>query len=311
MTHVALALRPAVGTQDGKTLAGIGFGLIAAAAWSGYTVASRAGVTAGFSAFDLTALRFIVAGLVLLPFVLRHGLRDLAGIGWWRGIVLALAAGPLFSGLYTYGLGMTPYAHGPVISPSVVTIGTLALGAVVLGERPGLFRLLGAVAVITGLFLVACGEIFTGPERAMSVYDLMFVASGLLWAGYTVLLRHWGLDPIAATAAVAVVSMIAVGPVYLATADYGRLFADPSMLALHAGMQGVVAAVIAILAFSQAVKLLGASGAGIFPSLVPVLAVLLGIPLLGEWPTNIQTVGIAAATLGLMFVSGVLGGHSG
>lgn len=101
MTEVALSLRPAFATPDGKLLAGIGFGLVAAAAWSGYSVASRAGVTAGFSAFDLTALRFIVAGLVLLPLLLRRGLRDLTGAICWRGIVLALGAGPLFSGLYT------------------------------------------------------------------------------------------------------------------------------------------------------------------------------------------------------------------
>ncbi|MEM9761184.1 MAG: EamA family transporter, partial [Pseudomonadota bacterium] len=97
-----------------------------------------------------------------------------------------------------------------------------------------------------------------------------------------------------------------IAPIYLATADYGRLFVDPGKLAFHAVMQGVVAAVIAIVAFSQSVRLLGAGEAGIFPSLVPVLAVLFGIPFLGEWPTAIQIAGIAMATVGLALASGAL-----
>ncbi|QPH56051.1 DMT family transporter [Pontivivens ytuae] len=309
MAHVTLTRPVAAPTVDTRLVAGIGFGLIAAIAWSGYTIASRAGVMSGFSATDLTALRFIVAGLVMLPFVLRRGLATLAGIGWRRGILLALGAGPLFSGLYTYGLGVTPYAHGPVISPSVVTLGALGLAALVLGERPGPWRLIGTAAVVAGLVLVAGGEALFGAEGDFTPYDLLFVGSGLLWAGYTVLLRRWQLDPIAATAAVAVVSMIAIAPAYLLTADYGRLFADPGALAFHALMQGVVAAVVAILAFSKAVALLGAGRAGIFPSLVPVLAVVLGIPFLGEWPTAAQVVGIAVATAGLFLASGIIGGR--
>lgn len=310
-TVAAIPQTTSVRLQETRLLAGIGFGLLAAASWAGYTVSSRVGVTAGYTAADLTFLRFFVAGIVLLPFVLRRGFRGLAGIGWRRGVVLALGAGPLFSGLYTFGLGVTPYAHGPVISPSIVTIGALALAALFLGERPNALRLLGIGAVILGLVLVAGGEAFFGGPSSFSRYDLMFVASGLLWAGYTVLLRRWNLDPVAATAAVAVVSMIAVTPFYLATADVGRLFVDPTTLAFHALTQGLVAAVIAVIAFSKAVAILGAGRAGIFPSLVPVIAVLLGIPVLGEWPTAAQTVGVAVASTGLLLASGIVAQRQG
>ena len=283
---------------------GIGFGIGAAVAWSAYTVSSRAAVEDGFTAWDLTALRFIVAGTVLAPWVIRHGLASLGGVGWTRGILLALGAGPLFSALYTFGLSVTPYAHGPVISPSVVTLGAIGLAALVLGERPGVLQTVGTGAVILGLVLVTGGG---GALGSASVYDLLFVGSGLLWAGYTVLLRRWRLDPVAATAAVAVVSTIAIGPAYAATVDLDRLLAAPSSLPFHAVMQGVVAAVVAILAFSKAVAHLGAGRAGIFPSLVPVLAVLLGIPVLDEWPDGTQAAGIGVATLGLVLACGLLG----
>lgn len=119
--------------------------------------------------------------------------------------ILALGAGPAFSGLYTYGLSMTPYTHGSVISPSVVTIGALGLAALFLGERIGAWRVLGTITVLAGLVLVAGGDFLTLEGPAFSAYDVLFVGSGLLWASYTVLLRRWRIDPIAATAAVAVV----------------------------------------------------------------------------------------------------------
>ena len=303
-----LALPAAVGNTGlpGRFFIGTGFGLIAAVAWSAYTVASRAAVDDGFSAWDLTAIRFLVAGLVLLPVVLRRGVADLAGVGWGRGAVLALGAGPVFSGLYTYGLGMTPYAHGPVISPSVVTIGALGLAALILGERIGLWRGLGTATVLVGLVIVAGGDFLAPEGPEFSAYDMLFVGSGLLWATYTVLLRRWRIDPMAGAAAVALLSAITLTPAYLATADLGRLFADPGALLFHAAMQGLVAAVLAVIAFSKAVELLGAGRAGLFPSLVPVLAVVLGMPLLNEIPTLVQGAGVAVATVGLAFASGVV-----
>ena len=293
-----------VPTFDARTLKGAGFGLLAAIAWSAYSVSSRAAVEAGFTAWDLTALRFIVAGVLLLPFVLRCGLATLGGVGWGRGLVLALGAGPLFSAVYTFGLSVTPFAHGPVISPSVVTLGSLGLAVLVLGERPDRLRLVGIGVVIAGLLLVA-GD--GGGLGGASVYDLLFLVSGLLWAAYTVLLRLWRVDPIVATAAVAVLSMLAVAPAYAVSADPERLLAAPSSLLFHAAMQGVVAAVVAILAFSKAVAHLGAGTAGVFPSVVPVMAVVLGIPVLDEWPSVPQALGIALATAGLILACGLLG----
>ena len=295
-------------TVDERMVKGVGFGLLAAAAWSAYTVSSRAAVEDGLTAWDLTALRFIVAGLILAPVVVRHRIATLGGIGWRRGLLLAFAAGPVFSALYTYGLSVTPYAHGPVISPSVVTLGAIGLAALVLGERPGSLQIAGTGAVVFGLILVAGNG---GALGGASVYDLLFVGSGLLWAGYTVLLRRWRLDPLAATAAVAVISMLAMAPAYAATVDLDRLLADPSGLVLHAVMQGLVAAVVAILAFSKAVALLGAGRAGVFPSLVPVLAVVLGIPVLDEWPSPVQALGVVIATLGLVLACGLIGRRRG
>lgn len=59
--------------------------------WSGFILLARLGVRTTMAPPDLIALRFAIAGLVMLPWLLRRGL---GGLSWPRAIVLSLLAGP-------------------------------------------------------------------------------------------------------------------------------------------------------------------------------------------------------------------------
>jgi len=288
-------------TFQNNEFLGIGFGLIAASAWSIYTVASRSAVEAGFDALDLTALRYVVAALVFLPLLLKRGLKNLGGVGWRRGALLALGAGPLFSLLYVYGLSVTPYTHGPVVSPSVVTLASIFLAGLILRETITANRWIASAVVVFGLYLVVSNGSNLLVEA--SPFDLFFVASGVLWAVFTVALRKWQLDPVLATASVAMISGLMMLPVLIFAADWPQLLDNVTLTAFHALIQGVAAAGIAVVAFSKAVSLLGASKAGLFPSLVPVIAVILGIPILDEIPSAVQLAGVAFASIGLILAT--------
>ena len=61
-----------------------------------------------------------------------------------------------------------------------------------------------------------------------------------------------------------------------------------------------------MLAYSRAVMLLGAARAALFPSLVPVLAILIGVPLTGEVPDPVQFAGLALVMAGLLAAIHVL-----
>src|ERR1700742_1215384 len=84
--------------------------------------AARAGILGGLLPVDLIFARFIVAGMIMLPVLLRFCPRDLAGIGWRRGLTLTALGGALFALLQTGGYGYAPLAHRAVIAPSTVTI---------------------------------------------------------------------------------------------------------------------------------------------------------------------------------------------
>ena len=63
-----------------------------------------------------------------------------------------------------------------------------------------------------------------------------------------------------------------------------------------------------MLVYSRAIVLLGAARAALFASLVPVLAILIGVPLTGEVPDTVQWAGLTLVTAGLSWPPMFCGG---
>jgi drug/metabolite transporter (DMT)-like permease len=61
---------------------------------------------------------------------------------------------------------------------------------------------------------------------------------------------------------------------------------------------------VSLVLFGRAVALLGASAAGAFIALGPVIATLLAIPILNEWPTADDWIGIAVINVRVYLASG-------
>lgn len=285
---------------------GLFFGLSAALIWGGYLAYSRLGVTQGLMPEDFALLRFGVAGLVTLPFLLRHGAASMAGVGWGRAFVLALCAGPLFMLIVSGGYQFAPLPHGAVVPPSAMTVSSMVLAAIFLRDHPSALRIAGVVIILAGLVCVAGGGLADDRFPNSWIGDILFAISGLLWAVFTVLQKRWGIAPMQATAAMSVLSLMVMLPAFLIFASFDRLQAlTPEMLAIQIVVQGLLAGVVAVVAYAAAVVILGASRAALFPALVPGTAILVGIPLTGEWPSPLQWVGIVVVMAGLAAAMGV------
>lgn len=268
--------------------------------------AARAGILGGLLPVDLIFARFIVAGLIMLPVLLRFGVRDLAGIGWTRGLVLTALGGAFFALLQTGGYGFAPLAHGAVIAPSTVTIVSTIGAALFLRERLGRNHLVGTAIVLGGVVLIGWdGLVRPAGERAW-LGDLLFFASSVLWAGFTLLLRHWRVPALRATAVVSVLSCLLSTPSYLLWAGPAHLAALPPVtLAFQGLIQGGLQGAVTMVAYGQAVALLGVSRAVLFPAVVPAVSVLVGIPIVGEIPSILQIGGLALVTVGLLTTVGM------
>ena len=258
------------------------------------------------AAVDLIFARFIVAGLIMLPraAALRRArpCRDRLA----AGAVLTALGGALFALLQTGGYGFAPLAHGAVIAPSTVTIVSTIGAALFLRERLSRNHLVGAAIVLGGIVLIGWdGLVQPAGERAW-LGDLLFFCSSVLWACFTLLLRHWRVPACAPPPWSPCCRAwwrrrpICCGP--------GRRISRPCRSRpwrSRAWSRAVCRAPSPWSPTAQAVMLLGVSRAVLFPAIVPAVSVLVGIPIVGEIPSVLQIGGLALVTLGLLTTVGM------
>ena len=287
------------------TLTGLAWGLLAAAIWASYTVLARLAVKSGLNAADLTLLRFAPGALLMAPLVWRWGLRDLAGIGWRRGLLLSMLAGVGFSLLMMSGFMLAPLTHGVVIAPAFQLLSSIALSAWLAQQRATRETLVGCAGVVLGLLCMGGDSLLQREGGLTLLGDLLFALSGTSWGLFGALSRRWQVDPLRITAVVVLLSFVFFAPPYLLWADLGRLAAaGPAMVVLQLTAQGLGAGLVAVLAYSRAALLLGPGRAGFFGAMVPGAAALLSVPVLGEVPTLLQVLGIVAVVAGLLVAFG-------
>lgn len=280
---------------------GIACGAGAALFWAAGFVAARHGIAVGFSPADIVLHRFVWAGLLCLPLVVRAGLGDLAGVGWARGVALTLLGGPPLA-LFSYaGFLFVPLAHGGVIQPSCAALGGLVLASVVLKENLAKQRVVGAAVIVAGLVVIGAEALATIGTHGL-IGDLSFVTAGLMFAVFGTLLRLWRVAPTRAVVVTSVVSLIGL-PIQWLVSGFERMIALGLVENLiQMVMQGIFAGAGAIYLFTRSVVLLGAGRAAVFPSLVPGFTMLIGFLVLGEVPSLAQLVGLAIVLIGFRLV---------
>ena len=137
-----------------------------------------------------------------------------------------------------------------------------------------------------------------------SLLGLGFLAlAAAMWAGYTLLLRGSGLNPMQSAALICFWSGLIFVPLYLVLGT-GHLGQAPTAeIAVQGFYQGVLMSIVALISFNRAVTLLGASAAAAMIALVPVIASLLAVAFLGEIPTVAEGVSIAFIVAGVLLAT--------
>ena len=280
---------------------GIVCGTLAALAWAAGFVVAKHGIQIGFSPADLAFHRFFWSGLLVLPLIVREGLRDLGGIGWSRASVMTILSGPPQSLLAYTGFILVPLGHGTTIQPACAALSGLVLASLILHEKATLQRIIGGAIIIAGLLMFGA-ELLTTIGNAGVGGDLLFATAGLFWATFGTLLRHWNVAGTRAVMAVGAVSVIVLAPIYLLIYGISGL-ARQSLFEnlLQAVVQGGIAGSLPIYLFAHAVIALGGGRAATFPALVPIFGVIIGYVALGVVPSLAQFVGMLIVLVGFHF----------
>jgi drug/metabolite transporter (DMT)-like permease len=269
------------------------FAAVAVALWSGFILVSRLGGISRMTAFDITAVRFATAAVLLLPvWLARAG----APIFNRRTAALALTGGVGYALLAYSGFKLSSAVHAAVLLPGLMPFGIAIVARLVLGERPSSSRLIGLVVIGAGVAFLALDAFRTG--TGSWVGDLLIVASSLLWAVYTVLLRRWSINPWDAAIGVTALSALVYLPIYVSFLPKAILVTPWSDIALQAFYQGALAPIVAAVVYIRATALLGPTRIGTLMALVPAISGIAAAFLLGEALSPWLIAGLAAASTG-------------
>jgi drug/metabolite transporter (DMT)-like permease len=278
------------------------FGFAAASIWAGWSAMTRLAVTTSLDAWDIPALRFGVAGLLLLPVVVRKGLaRDRLGWLGLGGIIVGLGAPYVL--IAAIGLRFAPASDQGALNPGCMPLFVALIAATVLRETPSAMQKFGLSLILAGALIILAWH---GSDWSISrtFGDALFLIASFLTACFTVTVRRTKLDPLHATALVSTGSLVIYFPIYLALHGIRLAQVPLADLTVQLFFQGVLVTIVSIVLYGRAVLILGASGASAFGALVPALSAMLAIPLLGECPSETDWIVIVLISGGVYLASG-------
>ena len=228
-----------------KYLQGAAWGLFAISIWVGWILLTRYGVTTSLSPYDITALRFACAGLLLAPVVYRQGW-GLRKIGLKSWLVIVCCAGVPYVLIASSGLQFAPAADAGALIPGTMPLWAALLAMWFLKEKIAGVRKLGLMLIPIGIVIfVGAGltDFASGNWRG----HLLFLAAAMSWASFTVAMRsagQAGFTPLQAASVVSVVSALVYLPVYILFLPHRIMEAPIGPIVIQTIYQGVFVSII-------------------------------------------------------------------
>lgn len=255
--------------------------LLAVAIWGGNAVVTKA--SAGLiGPAEITFWRWLAALAVMAPFVLPALLRQ-RRLRWrhvWRLWVMGALGGGGFS-ILTYFAALHTSALNIGLIQALMPLLALVLAMVVLGQRLTAGAVAGGLVGLSGVALVVSGgKPWLLLSQAPNLGDALMIVAVLCYAVYSVLLKRWPVPvtPFQSLFVQNIASVAVMVPLWLAMPRQG-LDAGNIGLVLYAG---ILASLAAPLCWMLGIAAIGPARASMFFNLVPVVAAVLAVALLGE-----------------------------
>jgi drug/metabolite transporter (DMT)-like permease len=168
----------------------------------------------------------------------------------------------------------------------------------------------GLASIALGALVLVGHSSWSIFENRMLIGDVLFLASSSLAAAYLVYVQQHSLDPMQATALVAVYSGIVGSMLFLAWPAPSALWTAPTTEVLfQAAFQGVGMGICAVLFASYSAVQLGSQRFAVFVAAIPVLSLVLGRSIAGD-PIHPYEASAAVLVGAGIAVAGCLAGTS-
>jgi drug/metabolite transporter (DMT)-like permease len=263
--------------------------------WTGFILVSRAGGKGMLTGWDVAALRFGVGGLLALFFLPRVSLPPLKVIALFStfgGIGYAVTVYSAFR--------LAPAAHASVLMPGALPFATAVIAWLWLRHAPSRVQRVALGLVFAGIVLTAADTLSHGAQITglQLVGDALFLCGSSAWAVFTLLLRRYPMQPLAATVATTLGSAVVYLPLWWLFLPSTLAQAPLAEIAMQAIYQGVLVVFVAMLLYTFAVRQIGAQPVALMMAVVPGLSALAAVPVLGEPLSLLSLAGLAAVTAG-------------
>ncbi len=263
--------------------------------WTGFILVSRAGGKGVLTGWDVAALRFGVGALIAVCFLPRVSLPPLKVIALFSvfgGIGYAVAVYSAFR--------MAPAAHASVLMPGALPFSTAVIAWLWLRQAPSRPQRIALGLVFAGIVLTAADTLSHGAQITgmQLVGDVLFLCGSSAWATFTLLLRRYPMQPLAATVATTLGSAVVYLPIWWLFLPSTLEQAPVAEIAMQAVYQGVLVVFVAMLLYTMAVRHLGPQTVALLMAVVPGLSALAAVPVLGEPLSLLALAGLGAVTAG-------------
>lgn len=265
--------------------------------WGGFTLTARLSALWQISAWDIVALRFSLAFLILMPILIYR--KEMAFLMKKEPFILAMVGGVLYCLIAYSAFHYAPTAHAAIFLNGCIPICTAIMAYFLLKQGFdkhtwfSLFIMLSVLSVMSVLMYQETGIPF-------GFGDGLFFIAALLWAVFTVLLRKYQLTAWQAMTGVAIWSAVIYVPIYLLFLPKNLSVPEPQHLLFQTIFHGVFVVIIATLTYVEAIKRVGAFKAGSITNLAPFIAAILAVPLLNEPLSVAMLFGLAGMAVGAL-----------
>jgi len=290
-------------------MSGRDWGLIGILAllWGGSFTLIELGLT-GFGPLTLVFLRIALAIPAMLVALHVLGLKLPAdGKSWRQLTVLGFFSIGFPMALFFWAQTRIDSALASILNATVPLWGVIFAHYFAVDERATPLKLIGVLIGFGGIIVMIGADALAGVGQDVVVQLACLVATAC-FAGAAVYARKLGdvMDPMTAATGQIVTAAMMLAPLALIVEQPWTAPA-PSFVAVAATLGlAVVATSLAYLLFFRLIASAGASNAMLIALVIPPVAILLGVVILGERMTMEQAVGIALILAGLILIDGRL-----
>ena len=271
--------------------------LIAMSVWGGFTLLSRLNAAWHISPWDITALRFGLAFVILVPILLIQRQYQFL---WSKTALLLAFTGGLGYCLTVYSAFiLAPAAHAAIFLNGPIPLFT-ALAAWLIYRQPFDQDMWISLTIML-LSLTVMGVLMAQQTaHAFGWGDVLYLVSAMWWGIFTVLLRRSNLTAWQSMCSVAIWSAVIYVPVYILFIPKHLAQVAPLHLLAQTLYHGILVVIVATMCYAAAIQRLGAFTTGSLVTLAPFIAAILAVPVLGESLNMVIACGLIGMGIGAL-----------